>query len=258
MNGPDTAHALALDDMPADPVWHHVAADGPDHTGAGSTRARRSPALIAVGDRRIAAAGQFPASQQVGAIALRSRALMSGDAAHVLYATAAMEGDGVSTVARELVHAVSGMKLSRTLLLDAHPGPNGQSRHLGGALPDIVAGYEARYTLDVVEIESEGNRFHAARWPMHAVSPVMPNLRKLLHAVYDLIVVDCPPILAHPYLPEVSQGPRQVLLVVRSEVSPVRLVRRAQREIEGLRATVWGVAVTGQRQVVPRFLDRWF
>lgn len=235
--------------------------DGPDialSQVAPGSGTRRSRPLITVGARRSASASQFQLTEQTSAVAVRSRALMSDDATRVLYVTSACAGEGVSTVARELVHAVSQLQLCKTLLLDAHPGGNDQAKVLGTGLPDIVTGYEARGTLEVTELESAGSSFHAAQWPAFASSPVIPSLSNLLRAVYDLIVVDCPPILAHPYLPEISGGERQVLLVVRSEVSSVRLVQRARREIEGLRGTVWGAVLAGQRQVLPRAFDRWF
>ena len=233
--------------------------DGPEtaltRPGPGS---RRSPPLITIGERRAATTSQFHLTEQTSAVAVRSRTLMSDDATRVLHVTSAAAGEGVSTVTRELVHAVSRMQLCKTLLLDAHPGGDDQAKALGGVLPDIIAGYEARGTLEVTEFEFEGSSFQAARWPAGAASPVIPALSNLLRSVYDLIVVDCPPILAHPYLPDISGGRPQVLMVVRSEVSSVRLVQRARREIEGLRGTVWGVVLAGQRQVLPRALDRWF
>ena len=182
---------------------------------------------------------------------------MAEDRTRVLHITSALAGEGVSTVARELVHAVSRMPSCKTLLLDANANA-GQSTALGGALPNIVSGYEARGGLEVIECGSPDGAFHAAAWPLAAASPAIPPLSNLLRAVYDLIVVDCPPILSHPHLPDISGGTQQVLLVIRSEVSPVRLVQRAKREIERLRGTVWGAVLAGQRQVLPRGLDRWF
>ena len=232
----------------------------------------RSRSLITVWERRTATAGQFPLSEQTSAVALRSRSLMAEqtsavalrsrslmaeDRTRVLHITSALAGEGVSTVARELVHAVSRMPSCKTLLLDANANA-GQSTALGGALPNIVSGYEARGGLEVIECGSPDGAFHAAAWPLAAASPAIPPLSNLLRAVYDLIVVDCPPILSHPHLPDISGGTQQVLLVIRSEVSPVRLVQRAKREIERLRGTVWGAVLAGQRQVLPRGLDRWF
>ena len=71
-----------------------------------------------------------------------------------------------------------------------------------------------------------------------------------------MIIVDCPPILKHPYLPDLSGGTRQVLMVVRSEVSSVRKVQRAKQEIAGLNANLWGAIITGQRPSLPAALEK--
>ena len=239
----------------SDIAFPHAAPGGVRGGASGATRSR---SLITVWERRTATAGQFPLSDQTAAVALRSRSLMSEDRTRVLYVTSASAGEGVSTVTRELVNAVARMPSCKTLLLDANPSNDRQAIALGGALPNIVSGYEARGGLEVIECGSAEGSFHAAAWPLATTSPAIQPLSNLLRAVYDLIVVDCPPILSHPHLPDISGGAQMVLLVIRSEVSSVRLVQRAKREIERLRGTVWGAVLAGQRQVLPRGLDRWF
>ena len=157
-----------------------------------------------------------------------------------------------------MAYEVSRLKSCKTLLLDANPAGGGQAASLGGALPDIVEGYLTRDTVNVVEIESAGQGFHAAAWPSTTICPSIPALSNLLRSIYDLIIVDCPPILKHPYLPDLSGGTRQVMLVVRSEVSSVREVQRAKKELAGLNASLWGAILTGQRPAVSRLFDKWF
>jgi Mrp family chromosome partitioning ATPase len=213
--------------------------------------------LVTIGERRIAPDGRFTMEDRTREAAVRSRALMADEATRVLHVTSASGGEGVSTVARELVHAVSRGKSRRTLLLDANPGGNDQASVLGGVLPDIAAGYVARGTVDVVEIASAGIGFHAAALPCASDGSAIPDLGLLLRSIYDLIVVDCPPILKHPSLPDLSGGAARVLMVVRSEVSSVRRVQRAKQEIAGLNAALWGAILTGQRPAVPGLLEKW-
>lgn len=228
---------------------------------ANSGKAAQPRPLVSVGVRLTVSASRFQLAEQISSAAVRLRALMVGNAAAVLHVTAAAGGEGVSTVARELVHAAARMQWCKTLLLDGNPGGNDQSRALRGPLPDMVTGYAERSTIEVMAVESEGYEFHAALWPSNvsaAGMAVVPVLGRLLHAAYDLIVVDCPPIFAHPHLPAISGRASQVLLVVRSEESSVRSVQRAKQEIEALHGSVWGAILTGQRQIVPRTLDRRF
>jgi Mrp family chromosome partitioning ATPase len=214
--------------------------------------------LFTVGGPRIINPEEFQLADHLGSTAIRLRTLMVGDSAGVLHVTAASGGEGVSTVARELVYAASRMQWCKALLLDGNAGDSDQSHALGGPIPDIVTGYAEHGDIEVTSIESEGTAFHAARWPANVSSngmAVIPVLSRLLRAAYDLIVVDCPPILAYPHLPPVSAGMHQVLLVVRSETSSARLVQRARQEIDTLRGNIWGAVLTGQRQLVPRALD---
>ncbi len=215
--------------------------------------------LFTVGGPRLLDANLFQLSEHLGPTAVRLRTLMAGDSAGVLHVTAAVDGDGVSTVSRELAHAASRMQWCKTLLLDANFGDNDQSSALGGPLPDIVSGYAEHGDIEVTSIESNGIGFHAARWPENLSSrsmAIVPVLGRLLRAAYDLIVVDCPSILAHPHLPTVSGGVPQVLLVVKSETSSPRQVQRAKQEIEMLRGNIWGAVLTGQRQIVPTAVER--
>ena len=221
----------------------------------------RSRPLVTVGARRTMNAREFRLTAQVNAVALRLRSLMTGNAAAVLHVTAAAGGEGVSTVARELVHAAARMQWCKVLLLDGNPGGNDQSRALRAPLPDIVMGYAERSAIQVLAVESDGCEFHAALWPSNVSVTgisVVPVLGRLLHAAYDLIVLDCPPILTHPHLPAISDRASQVLLVIRSEESSVESVRRAKQEIEVLHGSVWGAVLTGKRRIVPGMLDRRF
>ena len=136
-------------------------------------------------------------------------------------------------------------------------------------MSDVLSynGYQARVEFDaddriffgkIAEI-NDGIGFHAARWPENLSSrsmAIVPVLGRLLRAAYDLIVVDCPSILAHPHLPTVSGGAPQVLLVVKSETSSPRQVQRAKKEIEMLRGNIWGAVLTGQRQIMPTAMEK--
>ena len=259
MAGPDISLALAASRFAADRPDARSSAGDIKIAQTNYAKVGQTGPLVHVWERRTVSASTFQVAEQINAAAVRVCTLMSGNAAAVLHVTAAARGQGVSTAARELIHAASRMQWCRTLLLDGNPGGNDQSGALGGHLPDIITGYAERGTIEVMAVESDGNEFHAAMWPSNgptAGMAMVPVLGRLLQAAYDLIVMDCPPIVAYPRLPAISDKTRQVLLVVRSEGASARLVQRAKAEIEALHGTIWGAILTGQRCGLPRVLER--
>ena len=261
MDGPDISLAVATGRVATGLPQTPLSGGNLEIGRPGPIDAPRPRPVVTVGARRTMNAGEFRLTAQVNAVAIRLRSLMTGNAAAVLHVTAAAGGEGVSTVARELVHAAARMRWCKVLLLDGNPGGNDQSRALRAPLPDIVTGYAERSTIQVLAVEADGCEFHAALWPSNvsvAGMSIVPVLGRLLHAAYDLIVLDCPPILAHPHLPSVSDRARQVLLVVRSEESSVESVQQAKQEIEARHGSVWGAVLTGKRRIVPGMLDRRF
>ena len=259
MARPDISLALAAGRFSADRLDARLSVGDIKIAQTNYAKAGPTRPLVQVCGRRTMNANDFRLTEQINAAAVRACTLMSGNAAAVLHVTAAARGQGVSTAARELIHAASRMQWCRTLLLDGNPGGNDQSGALGGHLPDIITGYAERGTIEVMAVESDGNEFHAAMWPSNgptAGMAMVPVLGRLLQAAYDLIVMDCPPIVAYPRLPAISDKTRQVLLVVRSEGASARLVQRAKAEIEALQGTVWGAILTGQRCGLPRVLER--
>jgi Mrp family chromosome partitioning ATPase len=256
--GPDISLALAASRFAADRPDARSSVGDIKIAQTNYAKVGQTGPLVHVWARQTVNASNFQVAEQINAAAVRVCTLMSGNAAAVLHVTAAARGQGVSMAARELIHAASRMQWCKTLLLDGNPGGNDQSRALGGQLPDIVTGYAERGTIEVMAVESGGNEFHAAMWPSNAPAAgmaVVPVLGRLLQAAYDLIVMDCPPIVVYPHLPAISNRTPQVLLVIRSEGASARLVQRAKAEIEALQGTIWGAILTGQRHVLPRALD---
>lgn len=183
----------------------------------------------------------------------------------VLHLTSPISGEGVSTVARELVSAAAGISYCRSLLLDFNQAEGGQGAVLGGTLPGVVSAYMARGSVEVAAVSVGGGTFHIAEFdvasfdaftlraedagtksvdgdqePLLSIEEAperprtMADLYSSLCGAYNLVVVDCPPVQEPPYFVPLSHDTPDVILVVRAEQTRIPVVMRAKDEILAL------------------------
>ncbi len=214
----------------------------------------------------------------------------------VLHLTSAVPGEGVSTVAREIVCAAAGMPHCRPLLLDFNQNEGGQGAAIGGPLPGVVASFMSRGLIEAAAVSACGNTFHAAEFDAvsydafaHRPGPTasvgaagvgapsggvpllgtdvpgeghedeartMADLYGALCGAYNLIVVDCPPVQDAPYFVPLSQDTPDVVLVVRAEKTRIPVVLRARDEIPALGGRLVGVVMNGRRSYIPKLIGR--
>lgn len=200
----------------------------------------------------------------------------------VLHLTSAAPGEGVSTIAREIVCAASGIPHCRPLLLDFNGGAGGQGAALGGALPGVVGSYMARGLVEVAAVSARGGTFHAAEFDVTSFDAFTPpaggvhadaaangrgsrdaggpktlvQLYRGLCRAYNLVVVDCPPVQDAPYFVPLSHDTPDVVLVVRAEKTRIPVVLRAKDEIPALGGRLVGVIMNGRRPYIPGFITR--
>lgn len=212
----------------------------------------------------------FRLRREVGPLLRRSWG-MAGQAAGavVLHLTAAQHGEGVSTLAREFAAAASAMPLCRALLLDCHRGETDQSSVLGFPLPSLVEGWLDRGRLEVLEVVTAETGFHAACFDLFSFRPAptadmeevparrLGALHEALRASYDVIVVDCPPVLQSGYFVPVAADTPEVLLVIEADRTRIPLAMRAKDEIAAAGGRLAGVVMNRRRQIVPRLLERY-
>ena len=121
------------------------------------------PQLVAIRVVQRVRPEAFQFRREIGVLLGRIRSGLSQDAASVIHITSATSGEGVSTVARELVYAAAAMPWCRPLLIDRNAGANDQGRWFGIDLPDLVGDYGSRSQLDVAAIEVGSAIFHVAK-----------------------------------------------------------------------------------------------
>jgi Mrp family chromosome partitioning ATPase len=115
----------------------------------------------------------------------------------------------------------------------------------------------------VAAVAASGAIFHATAlrpsFGSGALSDAGRSLAELyqgLRRAYDLVIVDCPPILESPYLVRIAQESAQVILVVQAEKTRIPSALRARDEIALAGAQLVGVVLNKHRRYLPRFLDR--
>jgi Mrp family chromosome partitioning ATPase len=197
--------------------------------------------------------------RQLGPILTRLLTAQFKTGAAIVYVRAVERGDGATTVARQIAYAAARHAWCKALLLDADPGGGGQGACLGGTLPNLLEGFAAHGVLEVAGVGSDNAMFHAATMPPPSSTSEMLAISRLklaLAAEYNLVVLDCPPLLEQTYLTPLSSEPARVVMVLRAGRSRMSQALRARQEIEGFGAELFGAVLTHERRILPRVLDR--
>ena len=202
----------------------------------------------------------FPFRQEIGALLGRIRSGLTQDSTTIIHVTSARSGEGVSTVARELAHAAATMPWCRPLLLDRNAGGNDQGQWFGVELPDLISGYDQHGHLSVVAIEVGGATFHAASISPNAIIDDIPSKRasdrrahpgEVMRVAYNLVIVDCPPVLDSSHFLLLVQQPAEALLVVRAEHTRLSATIEAKEQLAYVGCEVSGVVMNQWRRRAP-------
>lgn len=210
-----------------------------------------------------ASPGMFRLRREIDPLLGKLRNAMGLGRGMVLYVTSAAQGDGASTIARELAWAAGAISSMKTLLLDCHTGGNDQSSALGHELPSVIASYTASGHAEVAAVGNGEAVFHAATLAPGTGADgsgeparTSADLYRLLRGSYDLIVLDCPPVLEMPYFPRMTQEPPEVLLVIQAERTRIPVAMRAKNEIAMAGAHLAGIIMNKRRFFIPKFIYR--
>jgi Mrp family chromosome partitioning ATPase len=210
-----------------------------------------------------ARADAFQMNRELSPLLGRLRNAIAKGGGVVVHLTAAERGDGVSTLAREFAVAAAAIPFCRVLLLSCIELDDDRVGAFGPPLPDLVSSYLQRGEAEVASIAVGSSIFHAS-----ALSPsfeprggaersrTLDELYEGLRRAYDLLIVDCPPILEAPYLVRVAQEAPEVLLVVEAEKTRIPAVIRAKDEIALAGGRLVGVLLNKRRVYLPAFLQR--
>lgn len=249
-----------------------------------------SPQIVAVQVAKKVNAESFPFRREIGTLLGRIRSGLSREAASIINVTSAVPGEGVSTVARELIHAAATMPWCRPLLIDRNPGVNDQGSWLGLKLPNLLSSYSSYGYLRVAAIEVSGAMFHAAQispdaiidsGPKHALGRLpslddptqglgaalmspgsgddprlaiedLANPGEVMRLAYNLVVIDCPPVLYSPHFLLLAQKAAEVLLVIRAEHTRLSSITEAKEQLALAGCEISGAVMNRWRRRIPR------
>jgi len=191
-----------------------------------------------------------------------SRLWQSGDGGFpaTLAITSSLAGEGVTFIARS-VAAIIAHDLDRSVcVLETNwwstPDSSAMDRRTG--LADVVSGRctvdEAlvRTTDDRLVLLTSGDLPISAR-PAVAAGSAFTDTLKLITKVYDVVIIDSPPVLKASEATTVVRHAEAAVLVVRQGVTTEQQVALAVEELSGIEL---GVIVNRSSTCVPRLLRR--
>jgi succinoglycan biosynthesis transport protein ExoP len=169
--------------------------------------------------------------------------------------TSAIGGEGKTTLAAQLAARCGNAGMS-TLLIDADLRRTGLCSLLdvpeGAGLSDALISDETAPTELVIPVQ--GGTFHLlpAGTPVPDTSRVLQN-RKLglliaqFRQIYDLVIIDCPPVLPVPDALVLGRWVDGAVLAVRYDISRFPQVERARRQLDAAGIAVLGTVINGMR-----------
>ncbi len=169
--------------------------------------------------------------------------------------TSAIGGEGKTTLAAQLAARCGNAGMS-TLLVDADLRRTGLCSLLdvpeGPGLSDALLSDEPAPTELVVPVQ--GGTFHLlpAGTPTPDTSRVLQN-RKLglliaqFRQIYDLVIIDSPPVLPVPDALILGRWADGAVLAVRYDISRFPQVERARRQLDGAGVAVLGTVINGMK-----------
>ena len=169
--------------------------------------------------------------------------------------TSAVGGEGKTTLAAQLAARCGNAGMS-TLLIDADLRRTGLCALLdvpeGPGLSDALINDEPAPTELVVPVQ--GGTFHLlpAGTPVPDTSRVLQD-RKLgliitqFRQLYDLVIIDSPPILPVPDALILGRWADGAVLAVRFDISRFPQVERARRQLDGSGIAVLGTVINGMK-----------
>jgi exopolysaccharide transport family protein len=205
--------------------------------------------------RHIVVAPQSGFAEAVRSIRVEVDGRRAGRGADVVLVVSSMPNEGKSVVASNLAHhyALSGMK---TLLVDADLRkamltrsfmPGAQHGLLEALIerasvrPDIVL--EAATGLHFLPAASEGAPAAAAAELLS--SPAMSRVLAALRAEFEIVVIDCPPLMPVVDARILADLADQILFVYRHGVTPRPLARKALKHLDPNAGKITGLVVNG-------------
>jgi Mrp family chromosome partitioning ATPase len=184
--------------------------------------------------------------------------LLDRNGAIVVYLTAASNGEGTSTIARELAAAATGWDWCNVALIDASRPATAR----GARIPALGVLDVAADTNDLPFHRSlcdGATLMQAALTGPNTSLPTIETVRSVFDRIrkqFNLTIVDGPPVLISHQISAFSAAADCVVLVVEAERTRIEDLERARARLEQLGARMLGVVLNKRRHWVPGFIHR--
>jgi succinoglycan biosynthesis transport protein ExoP len=180
-------------------------------------------------------------AREMQALTSRLQPLFDERPSVVLAITACGRGEGTTTVATELAHhlATDGR---RVLFCGVH------GRKPGADESDVVEAAPNFSLFDISNLRRESTNV--------LDKSTFRDRIEQLRGQYDIIIVDCPPILTDGSWSAVLRMVDGIILVVEAEKTRAAVLRSTTKMMGEVGGHVLGIVFNRRRQYIPRFLYR--
>jgi Mrp family chromosome partitioning ATPase len=174
------------------------------------------------------------------------------------------KGEGASVVAREIAITLSRSPTNNVLLVDGNPGEGDQGSFFGPSMVDSLwaaaRGAPIRTVrlnlphggaMDLASLEIDG-----ALDPGEIDLRLLPQLFRRLRNVFNVVVIDCPPVVSGAGYASASSLADSCLLVVEAASTRIPVVKHAMEEIESAGGKLQGVILNKRENYIPSWLRR--
>jgi Mrp family chromosome partitioning ATPase len=194
--------------------------------------------------------------------AVNAYAIEKGSLILAIYASQASEG--ASITARELAVSVGRSPTNSVLLIDGNAGPSDQCQHFGTTSVDTLWAAARGAPIRTVRLTlPRGGAFDLAALPIDSARDpseidlrLLPSLFNRLRNVFNVIILDCPPVMTGASYVSASGLADSCLLVVEAGRTRIPVVKRAMEEIEAAGGKLQGVVLNRRQHYIPSWIYR--
>jgi Mrp family chromosome partitioning ATPase len=194
--------------------------------------------------------------------AVNAYAIEKGSLILAIYASQASEGGSIT--ARELAVSVSRSPTNSVLLIDGNGGPSDQSNHFGATSVETLWAAARGAPIRTVRLTlPRGGAFDLAALPIDSARDpseidlrLLPSLFNRLRNVFNVIILDCPPVMTGASYVSASGLADSCLLVVEAGRTRIPVVKRAMEEIEAAGGKLQGVVQNRRKHYIPSWIYR--
>jgi Mrp family chromosome partitioning ATPase len=194
--------------------------------------------------------------------AINAYAIEKGSLVLAIYGS--QKGEGTSVVAREIAISLSRSPTNSVLLVDGNPEGENQGKYFGADMVDSLwtaaRGAPIRTvrltmprggSIDLATLQIDG-----AADPSEIDLRLLPQLFHRLRNVFNVVIIDCPPVMGAAGYASASGLADSCLLVVEAGQTRIPVVKRAMEEIEAAGGKLQGVVLNKRKNYIPSWLYR--